>query len=638
MTKAVDIDGLGPLGGRGGVAAEIRDHPWDDHPLGPPGTWDPALRTMLAFCLDTRFPAALFWGPDFRMLTNDAFRAAFGRRAPGVPAAEATGLLWQTLEGPLTLAMETGEGQALVNHPVAIDRSGAPQWTTWSFSLVPVRLADGRVGGVHATARESTDETQARIRSEVLLALSGTGRDGQGVSETLSGTMRVLGQAFGVDRAGIGERIAGESFRIAAEYVAPGNETLGEQVMLRDFGEAQAGVLAAGRMLRIDDVTTDARFSAEARATYAGAGIRASLVVPWIEAGELLGSMFLCQSTPRAWSATEIATVEDLLARIRLLIERERASDRERRLVREIDHRARNALAVAQSTVRLTAADGMDAFRDAVEQRIGVLAAAHALLADAGWTEVPFGRLLDIGIALASPAAEVRRSGDPHDVLPAETVQPVALALHEMLLGGDTALPASIAWHRDETGFHIHWQETRGATPSTLARRLIEGQVHGTFETGEDGWRITLPLAGKGARPGAGPVGIATAGTPAPARGLRVMIVEDEALIAMDLEATIEALGHDVVGVPSRLSDAMDRLAVVRPDVALLDGNLRGESSVPLAVTLHGMGVPVIFVTGYERIDQLPEELAGAPVLTKPVSEPALAAALSRVSERGAGA
>ncbi len=108
----------------------------------------------------------------------------------------------------------------------------------------------------------------------------------------------------------------------------------------------------------------------------------------------------------------------------------------------------------------------------------------------------------------------------------------------------------------------------------------------------------------------------------------KILVVEDDALIAMELAERLTELGYHVLD-PARSVEAAEKLiAVERPDLALLDANLAGVSSVPLGAKLIKMGVPVAFCTGYDAIKNLPPELAGAPVLTKPISDDALARAL----------
>jgi len=113
--------------------------------------------------------------------------------------------------------------------------------------------------------------------------------------------------------------------------------------------------------------------------------------------------------------------------------------------------------------------------------------------------------------------------------------------------------------------------------------------------------------------------------------GRKILIVEDDALIAMELEERLGELGYVVLGPASTLEEAEQIIAAGRPDAALLDANLNGVSSVPLGVKLAGLGVPFAFCTGYDQIKNAPPEVAAAPVFTKPISDADLVAGLSKL-------
>jgi DNA-binding response OmpR family regulator len=108
----------------------------------------------------------------------------------------------------------------------------------------------------------------------------------------------------------------------------------------------------------------------------------------------------------------------------------------------------------------------------------------------------------------------------------------------------------------------------------------------------------------------------------------KILVVEDDALIAMELGERLGDLGYDVMGPAHTIAEAEHLLSQAKPDAALLDANLAGVSSVSLGVSLNSMGVPVAFCTGYDRIKDLPAQLAGAPLLTKPVGDDDLVNAL----------
>ena len=111
----------------------------------------------------------------------------------------------------------------------------------------------------------------------------------------------------------------------------------------------------------------------------------------------------------------------------------------------------------------------------------------------------------------------------------------------------------------------------------------------------------------------------------------RVLLVEDEALIALDLTQQLDFAGFEVIGPASSVAQARQLLWDDDCDAAILDVNLgRGETSEPIAHDLIGRGVPVIVVSGYAR-SQHPVVFRGLPMVVKPVSIGTLVAELKAV-------
>jgi CheY-like chemotaxis protein len=113
-------------------------------------------------------------------------------------------------------------------------------------------------------------------------------------------------------------------------------------------------------------------------------------------------------------------------------------------------------------------------------------------------------------------------------------------------------------------------------------------------------------------------------------KGRRVLLVEDEFLIAMELENVLQQCGCEVLGPASSVQQALAVLADGRPEVALLDVNLRGQRATPVAAVLRERGVPFVLMTGYSELQLSEPELRAAPKLDKPVSSQALCRALAR--------
>ncbi|HEX4740280.1 MAG TPA: response regulator [Caulobacteraceae bacterium] len=112
--------------------------------------------------------------------------------------------------------------------------------------------------------------------------------------------------------------------------------------------------------------------------------------------------------------------------------------------------------------------------------------------------------------------------------------------------------------------------------------------------------------------------------------GKRVMIVEDEFLVAMELESELMDQGCVVIGPAGRAAPALALLEDEAPDAVLLDLNLDGETPTALAEALKRRHVPFIVVSGYGSRHQEPPILRDAPRLQKPVRQRDLVAALAR--------
>ncbi|MBV9420322.1 MAG: response regulator [Alphaproteobacteria bacterium] len=118
----------------------------------------------------------------------------------------------------------------------------------------------------------------------------------------------------------------------------------------------------------------------------------------------------------------------------------------------------------------------------------------------------------------------------------------------------------------------------------------------------------------------------------AASRNLRILVLEDEALIGMATSELIEELGHSVVGPFLNLAVAREALAG-QLDAAILDVNLGQEEAYPAAQVLADRGIPFIFMTGYSP-DALDKRFREYPILQKPIMRDALSEAIKTFSPR----
>jgi len=177
--------------------------------------------------------------------------------------------------------------------------------------------------------------------------------------------------------------------------------------------------------------------------------------------------------------------------------ERKQAEAREKILGREMDHRAKNLLALVQATVQLTQADTVEDFKAAIGGRLQALANAHSLLAESRWAGASLRSLVTEELAPYSLGGISRAQIDgPELVLEPKSAQTIAVVLHELTTNavkyGALSVPAGrllIEWSRDETELVIRWSEAGGP--------LVKPPRHQGFGTRVVGRVVQAELEGK---------------------------------------------------------------------------------------------------------------------------------------------
>ncbi len=125
-----------------------------------------------------------------------------------------------------------------------------------------------------------------------------------------------------------------------------------------------------------------------------------------------------------------------------------------------------------------------------------------------------------------------------------------------------------------------------------------------------------------------------TSGEKTPGRG-RVMICEDEVIVAMDLQMLVEDFGYEVIGPFPGLAEAFAALGDTRPDIALLDVRLKDGEVFPLADRLREMGVGLVFQSGHVYDDEIQAKYPRAGCCLKPISPSGLRRALETAETVG---
>ncbi len=342
------------------------------------------------------------------------------------------------------------------------------------------------------------------------------------------------------------------------------------------------------------------------------------------------------------------------------ITERKRAEEYHALLAREVDHRAKNALAIVQSIVRLTRAKSIADYTKAVEGRIAALSHAHTLLSDSKWQGAELKSLVQEELApyQDTNANQFSISGS-NVMLESGQAQSLALIMHELATNAAKygALSSkngrlAVIWERVGNGIHFTWTETGGPKAARPKREgfgvkvitaAVEGQLRGkvSFDWLELGLRCScfIPLGTHREKEAV----VGNANTPnrlsRPIRGKRaVLLVEDETLVAIMMRDVLSEIGYDTVGPYATVREALAAAQSNSIFAAILDVNLNGESVYEVADLLAAKEIPFFFVTGYGR-ENIEVRFQDVAVLRKPIVNEELRNALqAAATKRGAAA
>ena len=328
-------------------------------------------------------------------------------------------------------------------------------------------------------------------------------------------------------------------------------------------------------------------------------------------------------------------------------------------LMAELDHRVKNVLAAVQALAQQTAkrTTSLDGFLQTFAGRLKAMGSANELLTAARWRGAAVDHLAAAELGALAPH-QTRWEG-PELFLTPRAANAVSLALHELAtnavkygaLSTETGR-VDLAWRRlADGGFEITWTESGGPLVAPSDRRgfgsTLLGQVTGRELNGEA--QVDFRPAGVFVRLRAGAAAVAPrpetlpeapalrkieaapAHTARDLSGVRVLIVEDAVLLALELETGLSDAGATIVGPAYELEEALALLG--QPiDVAVLDANLNGRSVIPVAEALQARGVPFVFATGYGEVGG-PGDF-DAPVIRKPYDVTQVAAAVAALLRR----
>ena len=517
-----------------------------------------------------------------------------------------------------------------------------PEGEVCGFYFVVTDISDRRA--LERSRAGALAQEQARA---FLLELENRLRDLDDPADVLHTAAETLGRRFAVARVGYAEVDETQQYGdVLAEWVADGSTGFaGQRYRVDDYGRELGAALRAGRDVAVADTHA---LEPEVWAAHWAIDNVAYIAMPLVKSGRFLAYLYVSSETPRPWSEDDVELTRQVTERTWAAVERARsesalrlAEETERLLIREVDHRAKNVLAVVQSLIRLTPFVSKQQYMADLNGRIHALARAHSLLSSNRWGGVQLETLLREELEPYLGGGHVNLEGPPV-MIRAPAAQPLSLILHELA----TNAAKYGALSRDDGRLEVTWECREGEACEVVWRepgaklapnasegfgsRLISSaveQLHGRSrrDFDEDGLVFRMSLGSDAA--------LGAAARPEPSRPMdtpmdarlvnrRVLVVEDEVLVAMDLQATLEDAGCVVVGPAGTIEDAL-KLADQDLDCAILDVNLGGRSIQPVARALADRGVPHVYITGYQD----PFQTTGL-VLRKPATPTAIIGAL----------
>jgi PAS domain S-box-containing protein len=616
---------------------------------------------------------------------GEAALAAIERRAPDLvladimmPGLDGLGLLARLRANPRTKTLPIILLSARAGEESRIDglQAGADDYLIKPFSAR--ELVNRIKSAIRLTQIRREGEERAAADLEAMRCLQEVGnrcaRAGNNFEENLD---EIIATAIVVMHADKGNlqllnRQSG-TLRIAAQRGF-------SQPFLQFFAEVNAGepavcgaALASGGRLIVEDVTQSVLFAGEPSLNILlGEDVRAVQSTPLIaSSGEVFGIISTHYRAPHLPSERDLRLLDLLTRQTADYLERKQAERTQQQLVEELNHRVKNTLAsvqaIAQHTLRSTK-DPAD-FAAAFGGRIQSMARVHSLLSGTTWQGVELHDLLrDQVLSGAVDKTQVTVWGPTVHLEPQMALR-LALMLHELGTNSNKygALSkaegtVTISWVVSNDRLRLKWAERGGPAVKAplkhgFGKSMIEQSAKGeggsaelSIEAEGISWEIAVPLSRAAANFGSRPTSPEpdTPGStisrnrahvgkkqPLELGGKRVLIVEDEPLIALDVAASLEGAGAKVIGPIGTAEEALALIEGTRLDAALLDGNLRGRAVDDIAAALTRHKVPFLFLTGYGR-ESLPRAFGKTAMLAKPFSQEQLLVAAGLLLEKPA--
>jgi two-component system sensor histidine kinase VicK len=175
MSEIIPEQYLQFMKGGGEAGAQLRARNWDQTPLGNPATWPACIRMSLSVCLNSSFPMAMYWGADYHLFYNDAYRDIAGDKHPdilGKPRAEAWPENWQEIEAQFDVVMSAGNSIRNKDKRFLLYRSGFTEECFFDYTLSPIADENGNICGIFNAVMETTYQVINERRNNILQQLN----------------------------------------------------------------------------------------------------------------------------------------------------------------------------------------------------------------------------------------------------------------------------------------------------------------------------------------------------------------------------------------------------------------------------------------------------------------------------------
>lgn len=183
------------FGGGGEMGALMRSYDWSKTLFGAIETWPQSLRSSLSICLSSRFPMAIYWGPDCLLLYNDAWRPIVGDKHPwslGRPAQAVWPEIWDDIGPEFAHVFATGEGIFHSDELLAMQRFGYTEECFFDYTFNPIQGESGKVEGIFNIGSETTYRVLSDRRASLLHELAARTSIAKSVEETCALMMEAL--------------------------------------------------------------------------------------------------------------------------------------------------------------------------------------------------------------------------------------------------------------------------------------------------------------------------------------------------------------------------------------------------------------------------------------------------------------